>query len=107
MFCLSLVPYATSIAGSSFDSPVAQGFYGLVIVASTAANVGLNRALGRANTDVDGLVETTSTYCRMLTIDCGIKLVALLVALFIWPPAMMWGVALAAAFIYAMRSRWS
>lgn len=107
MFCLSLVPYATSIAGSNFDRAVAQGFYGVVIVASTAVNVGLNRALGRANADVPGLMETTTSYCRVLSIDCGIKLVALLVALFVWPPAMMWGVALAAAFIYVMRSRWS
>ena len=107
MFCLSLVPYATSIAGSNFGSPVAQGFYGLVIVASTAANIGLNRALGRANSDVPGLAETTSSYCRALAIDCAIKAVALLVAITVWPPAMMWGVAAAAAFIYAMRARWT
>lgn len=107
MFCLSLVPYTTSVAGSNFGSAVAQGFYGLVIVASTAANVGINRALARANADVEELVVRVGDYCRILTIDCVIKLVALLVAVLVWPPAMMWGVALAAAFIYTMRARWN
>ena len=106
MFCLSLVPYATSIAGQNMGSAVAQGFYGIVITASTGANILLNRALGRANADVGDVEQTCATYCRMLAIDCCIKLAALVLAVLVWPPAMMCGVALAAAFIYAMRSTW-
>lgn len=107
MFCLSLVPYATSIAGAHFGSPSAQGFYGLVIVASTAGNVMLNRALGAANADVADVRKVCERYCRALELDCAIKLAALVVAVAVWPPAMMCGVVLAACFIYAMRSRWS
>jgi len=107
LFCLSLVPYTTRIAGANFHSAVALGFYGIVITLSTAANIGLNRALGRANADRPELKETLDKYCHSLSIDCAIKAVALVICIFVWPPAMMWSVALAAAFIYAMRSRWT
>ena len=107
MFCLSLVPYATSIAGQNFNSAVAQGFYGIVITVCTVGNIMLNRALGRANADVGDVASTCERYCRALVIDCGIKLAALVVAVTLWPPAMMLGTALAAAFIYAMRARWT
>jgi len=107
MFALSLVPYATSFAGGNIMSAVATGFYGLVIVASTALYVGLNKALARSNADVEGFQVKVDLYVRSLIIDCGIKLVALVVAVLVWPPAMMWGVALSAGFIYAMRARWT
>lgn len=107
LFCLSLVPYTTRIAGANFNSAVALGFYGIVITLSTAANIGLNHALGMANADQPELKETLDKYCRSLSIDCVIKAAALVICIFVWPPAMMWGVALAAAFIYTMRSRWT
>ena len=70
-------------------------------------NVFLNRALGAANADVESVVNGCRQYCRMLAIDCAIKVIALVIAIVVWPPAMMCGVVVAAGFIYAVRSSWS
>lgn len=107
MFCLSLVPYTTSFVSEHFSAAVAQGFYGVVIVVSTVCNIFLNLALGEANSDVEVVISGCRRYCRMLTIDCVIKMAALVLALLVWPPAMMFGVVVAAAFIYSVRGSWS
>lgn len=106
MFFLSLVPYTTSFVSENFDSAAAQGFYGLVILASTASHVGLNKALGNANANIEELKTACDTYVWLLSCDCVIKFVALLFAVSVWPPAMMLGVILAAIFTYKMRGRW-
>ena len=106
MFFLSLVPYTTSFVSENFDSATAQGFYGMIIIASTFSHVGLNKALGTANADVEGLKTACDTYAWLLSIDCIIKTVGFLFAVSIWPPAMMLGVILAAIFTYRMRDRW-
>lgn len=106
MFFLSLVPYATSLVSESFYAAATQGLYGAVIVASTYSYVGLTRALGNANANVEGVKAACDGYAWVLTVDCVIKLVAFLFAVSIWPPAMMLGVILAAAFVYWVRAKW-
>ncbi len=105
MFFLSLVPYTTRLVSADFYATAMQGFYGVVILASTVSYAQLIKALGAANADVKDYKAVCDHYVWLLNIDCIIKCVGFLFAVSIWPPAMMLGVILAALFLRKMRGR--
>lgn len=105
LFLASLIPYATSLCSTHFDNAVIQGFYGIVVIGMTVANYVLHRALDKPNRDVPALLEATRAYRHMLLPDLAIKGVALVLAVTVYPPIMMYGVLVAAAFILTMKHR--
>ena len=99
LFFASLIPYATSLVSTYFDSRLMQAFYGIVVILMTAVNYALHKALEGPNRDVPALLAGTRTYCRLLLPDILIKLAGLVLALTVYPPIMMVSVLLAAAYI--------
>lgn len=103
LFCSSLIPYATGVVSDAMYSAVAQAFYGACVIALTLANVWLSRGLARANAEaVPDVAERMGRRQRALLIDCLVKVVGLVLAVFVWPPAMMVSVLVAAVFITAV-----
>lgn len=103
LFLASLIPYATSLCSTYFTSRVMQGFYGIVVISMTVCNYILHHALDRPNRDVPELIAVTESYRKMLVPDIGIKIVSLILAVTVYPPVMMYGVLIAAAYIIAMK----
>ncbi len=99
LFFASLMPYATSIVSDYFDDSVAQCFYGIVVIAITLANIWLSKGLGKANRNVKQLNRNRMERRQHILIgDVGIKAAGFLIAAFIWPPAMMIAVLVAALY---------
>lgn len=105
LFLASLIPYATSLCSTYFDSAVIQGFYGVVVIGMTMVNYALHKALDRPNRDVPVLLEATRNYRCMLLPDIAIKCVGLLLAVTVYPPVMMYSVLIAAVYILFMKHR--
>lgn len=105
LFLASLIPYATSLCSTNFDNAVMQGFYGIVVIAMTAANYFLHVALDKPNQGLPELLAATRDYRRMLLPDIAIKCVALVLAITVYPPIMMYGVLVAAVYILTMKHR--
>ncbi|MGI6230176.1 MAG: TMEM175 family protein [Tractidigestivibacter sp.] len=100
LFCSSLIPYATGVVSDAMYSAVAQAFYGICVIALTLANVWLSRALASANADESpDVINRMERRQSALLLDCAIKVAGLALAVFVWPPAMMVSVLVAAAFI--------
>lgn len=104
LFLASLIPYATSLCNTYFMSKTIQAFYGLVVIAMTVCNYLLHHALDKPNRDNPELLAVTKGYRKMLAPDIGIKLVSLVLALTVYPPIMMYGVLIAAAYIITMKN---
>lgn len=103
LFFASLIPYATSLCGEYFNSRIMQSFYGIVVIVMTVVNYILHKALDKPNRDVPALLAATESYRRMLAPDIAIKCVGLVLALTVYPPAMMYSVLIAAIFIMSAK----
>lgn len=104
LFLASLIPYATSLVSSHFYSKTMQGFYGVVVTLMTVVNLVLHYVLDKPNKDNKELLKTTKAYREMLLIDIIIKIIALILALTVYPPIMMYGVLIAAVFILSAKA---
>lgn len=105
LFFASLIPYTTSLVSEYFDNGIIQGFYGLVVIFVTIANTILNVVLDKPNNENKELLSITKGFRRLLLIDIAIKIVGLIIAVTIYPPAMMISVLLAAMFITIMKNK--
>lgn len=103
LFLASLIPYATSLCSTYFDSAVMQAFYGIVVIAMTVCNYFLHAVLDKPNADVPELLAATKAYRAMLLPDIAIKCVGLVLAITVYPPLMMWSVLVAAIYILIMK----
>ncbi|MBQ6400653.1 MAG: hypothetical protein IJI20_00055 [Firmicutes bacterium] len=75
---------------------MAQAFYGIVVIAVTICNWAVHKALERPNAGNQTLLDSTRAYRRLLVPDIVIKVAALVLALTVSPPLMMYGVLIAA-----------
>ena len=89
LFFLSLIPYTTSLVSTYYDNAVIQGLYGVVVILISIVNIGLNKMLQHANKDNKSLLKITKRYIDALVIDIDIKIVGLILAITIYPQAMM------------------
>ena len=96
LFCSSVMPYATGLVSANFDNRLAQAFYGIVVIAVTVCNWAVHNALERPNAGNQTLLDSTRAYRRLLVPDIVIKVAALVLALTVSPPLMMYGVLIAA-----------
>jgi len=88
LFFSSLIPYATSIVASNFNSTFAQVFYGLVVIAITLLNRASYRILSNVDKDNIALLNRLLIFKRLHVVDLSIKFVGLVVCITLWPPAM-------------------
>ena len=99
LFFCSVIPYATDLVSRNFDNKIAQGFYGVCVMFVTVANIGLSHVLESCNNTHQIPAEIMKKRRNLLWIDVGIKMIGFILALTVYPRAMMLSVILAAAFL--------
>lgn len=109
LFFCSVIPYATDLVSRDFNNRVTQAFYGIFVILVTLSNIWLSKTLDKADGDIPK--EIMAKRRRLLWIDIVIKVVGLIVSVTVYPPAMMYSVIIAAAFlmisIFKMKLDWS
>lgn len=109
LFFCSVIPYATDLVSGDFNNRVTQGFYGIFVMLVTMSNIWLSKTLDKADSDLPQ--EVMAKRRRLLWIDIAIKIVGLVISVIVYPPAMMYSVIIAAAFlmisIHKMKLDWS
>ena len=103
LFLASLIPYATSLCSEYFTNRTMQAFYGIVVITMTVCNYFLHGALDKPNQGNLELLEATKAYRKLLLPDICIKIAGLVLAVLVYPPLMMYGVLVAAAYILSMK----
>ena len=89
LFFSSFFPYVTSFVTSYYNSSVAQGFYGVIVLAVTFCNIISGHLIGKANRNDEKLQESLKIRMRWLSIDIIIKIMGLIISCTFYPPAMM------------------
>ena len=90
LFFSSFFPYVTSFVTSYYNSSVvAQGFYGIIVLAVTFCNIISGHLIGKANRNDEKLQESLKIRMRWLSIDIIIKIMGLIISCTFYPPAMM------------------
>ncbi|WP_099973915.1 TMEM175 family protein [Lactobacillus terrae] len=98
LFFSSLFPYTTKIVAENFYNKTAQVFYGVIIIIISFLNIAISRNLGKINPEAGlGLLYTSAD--RTVYIDLAIKLIGLILALTVFPPAMMISILIASCVI--------
>lgn len=94
LFFASLFPYTTSLVADNFGNSVAQALYGLIIIMISLLNVLLSINLGKLNPQAKfGLLYRTPT--NVVLLDLGIKVIGLILAVTVYPQAMIFSIFLA------------
>ena len=99
LFFASFMPYATGLVSTNFNNHLTQAFYGIVVIVVTCVNWILHKVVDRANPGNQSLHEATKSYRMFQVPDIAIKLIALILSLTVYPPAMMYGVLAAAVYV--------
>lgn len=103
LFFSSLFPYVTNLVSMEFNNPVAQTFYGIVVLLVSFANVWLYEELAHiSNGQVT--IKVAKEHNRYMVWDITIKLIGLILTLTIFPSAMMWAVVITAVILILPRS---
>ena len=102
LFFSSLFPYATSLVSTWFSSSVVQGFYGVIVIATTVMLILIYNSLAEDNPH-ESAVKYMKTVNGSLIIDVGIKIAGTVIGVLFWPPLVSIGVLVAAVFIMLAR----
>ncbi|WP_251717630.1 TMEM175 family protein [Lactobacillus agrestimuris] len=98
LFWASFFPYTTKIVSANFDNKTAQIMYGSIAALTTLSNIWMSHTL--TNISANEKIRAKSIFRqRWLSIDLVIKLVGIIIAATIYPPAAMYAVLLAAIII--------
>ena len=89
LFFSSFFPYVTSFVTSYYNSSVAQGFYGIIVLAVTFCNIISGHLIGKANRNDEKSQESLKIRMRWLSINIIIKIMGLIISCTFYPPAMM------------------
>lgn len=102
LFFSSLFPYATSLVSTYFTSRVVQGFYGVVVTATTVMMMLIYGSLAKDD-DRESTVNYMKKVNGFLMVDVGIKIAGTVLGVLFWPPLVSIGVLTAAVFIMIVR----
>ena len=89
LFFALLVPYATSLVYKYFMDTVMQGFYEIIIIIVSMVNIGLRNSLGKVNAVDKSMLKVIERAKKVLYADIAVKIAGLVIAVTIYPPAMM------------------
>ena len=89
LFFSSFFPYVTSFVTSYYNSSVAQGFYGVIVLAVTFCNIISLYLIEKVNKHDKELQESLKTMIRWIKVDISIKIIGLIISCIFYPPAMM------------------
>lgn len=91
LFCSSLFPYVTSIVSANFYNKTAEVVYGLVVLAITFSNSNMYASIAKANgTSFGHWIK--HQHRSWAFIDIAIKILGLIIAATVYPPAMIYSV---------------
>lgn len=89
LFFSSLIPYAIRFVNVDYNNGVTQCFYGIIVLLVTFSYVGLSCALEKANHHEEEIKEVIADSRKRIYIDIAIKLIGMIIALTVYPPAVM------------------
>ena len=89
LFFSSFFPYVTSFVTLYYNSSVAQGFYGVIVLAVTFCNMISGHLIGKANRNDEKLQESLKIKMRWISVDTIIKIIGLIISCTFYPSAMM------------------
>ena len=89
LFFSSFFPYVTSFVTSYYNSSVAQGFYGIIVLAVTFCNIISLYLIEKVNKHDKELQESLKIMIRWIKVDISIKIIGLIISCIFYPPAMM------------------
>ncbi len=89
LFFSSMIPFATRFMNVDYHSSVSQGFYGVMVLLVSFANMGLGISLEKIHHDEHDLQAGIRDSRRRLYFDISVKAIGLLLTIFVYPPAMM------------------
>lgn len=99
LFSSSLFPYATNIVSNNFNSKEAQIFYGIIVLFITFANLNMYASLAKHNMHIS-VSEWVKRRNRTWTVwDIIIKVLGLVIAATVYPPAMLYSVLITLLFL--------
>lgn len=98
LFFAPWFPYTTRWVNEHFHATVPQLSYGFIALMVSLANAVLSRRLAAANSENTQLAMESRNGNRLLAVDMAVKCCGFALA-FLYPPAMMVAILLAAAFI--------
>lgn len=98
LFWASFFPYTTKIVSANFDNKTAQVMYGVIATLTTISNIWMSHTLTKIETNEKLKLKSIFRQC-WLTIDVGIKIIGIILAATIYPPAGMISVFVAALVI--------
>lgn len=88
LFWVSFFPYTTKIASTHFDNKVAQIIYGVVVTLATLANIWMSHTLSKVK--ANRYIKSQSIFRqKWLTLNVLVKVIGIIIAAFIYPPAAM------------------
>lgn len=102
-FFSSLFPYVTTTVSESFNNPIAQAAYGVIVLLVSFTNVWMYAELAK----MSGTSMTKSmakSHNRFMAWDIAIKLLGFILTLTFYPPAMMWSVLITALLLVLPRA---
>lgn len=102
LFMASLFPYTTSLVANNFHNSLAQSLYGIVVLGVSLSNMAVSWSIKVINPQVHygWLYNLTN---RAVLIDLTVKGVGFLLALTVYPPAMVYAIFIA-TFILGLAS---
>ena len=89
LFFSSFFPYVTSFVTSYYNSSVAQGFYGVIVLAVTFCNIISLYLIEKVNKHDKELQESLKIMIRWIKVDISIKIIGLIISCIFYPPVMM------------------
>ena len=89
LFFSSFFPYVTSFVTSYYNSSVAQGFYGIIVLVVTFCNIISLYLIEKVNKHDKELQESLKIMIRWIKVDISIKIIGLIISCIFYPPAMM------------------
>ena len=104
LFFASLFPYSTSLVAAYFMSRTVQGFYGIIVIATTVMLMLIYHSLANDDPRPD-TADYMKSVNSMLRIDVAIKIIFTAAGVLFWPPLVSAGVLIAAVFIVFARRK--
>ncbi len=102
LFVTSWIPYSMSVVALDNMNRVAQVLYGMSVLLVTFANLALSISLYRCHYDFDECDSTRHKWLLMVKYipDIIIKIIGMILAAFVYPPAMVYSVLLAMLWMF-------
>ena len=97
LFFASFFPYSTSLVAANFNNSTAQVFYGIDIILVSLSNIGISYSLNKVNKYKFKMLFNMSA--ELVIADLAIKVIGLILALVVFPPAVMYSIFVASAML--------